>query len=37
MTVYVKYQNYDANVSGVSSLTDLEGLDLVSFGGLINF
>jgi hypothetical protein len=37
MTVYVKYQHYDANVSGVSSLTDLEGLDLVSFGGLINF
>lgn len=37
MTLYVKYQHYDADVSGVSNLTDLEGLDLVSFGGLINF
>lgn len=37
MTVYVKAQHYDADVTGAPELTDLHGLDLVSFGGLINF
>jgi hypothetical protein len=37
MTVYVKAQHYEAGVSGVADLEDLNGLDLVSIGGLINF
>jgi hypothetical protein len=37
MTVYLKVQHYDADVSGTPVLTDLQGLDLVSVGGLINF
>jgi len=37
MTVYLKVQRYDADVSGTLALTDLEGLTLVSIGGLINF
>ncbi|MBS0232280.1 MAG: porin [Proteobacteria bacterium] len=37
MTVYLKVQHYDADVSGTPVLTDLHGLDLVSVGGLINF
>lgn len=37
MTVYLKVQHYDAEVSGTPVLTDLQGLDLVSVGGLINF
>jgi hypothetical protein len=37
MTVYLKVQHYDADVSGTRALTDLQGLDLVSAGGLINF
>lgn len=37
MTVYLKVQRYDADVSGTPTLTDLQGLDLVSVGGLINF
>lgn len=34
MTVYVKYQHYQADVDG---LADLEDADFVSFGGLISF
>lgn len=37
MTVYLKVQHYDADVSGAPELTNLQGLDLVSVGGLINF
>jgi predicted porin len=37
MTVYLKAQHYEASVSGVADLEDLNGLDLVSIGGLINF
>jgi predicted porin len=37
MTVYLKVQHYDADVSGTQTLTDLEGFNLVSVGGLINF
>lgn len=37
MTVYLKVQHYDADVSGTPVLTDLQGLDLFSVGGLINF
>ncbi|MBS0269928.1 MAG: porin [Proteobacteria bacterium] len=37
MTLYLKFQHYDADVSGTQALTDLQGLDLVSVGGLINF
>jgi predicted porin len=34
MTLYLKYQHYQADADG---LTDLEDADFVSFGGLINF
>ena len=34
MTLYVKYQHYQADVDG---LTDFKDADFVSFGGLINF
>lgn len=40
MTVYLKYQRYDLDASGPAAdpgLTELESMDLVSFGGLINF
>jgi hypothetical protein len=40
MTVYLKYQHYDASISGPAldaALTDLDSADFVSFGGLINF
>jgi hypothetical protein len=40
MTLYVKYQHYDAKVSGsalTATVSDLEDADFVSFGGLINF
>ncbi len=37
MTLYLKFQHYDADVSGTAALTDLQGLGLVSVGGLINF
>ena len=37
MTLYLKFQHYDADVSGTQALTDLQGLGLVSAGGLINF
>jgi hypothetical protein len=34
MTVYLKYQHYQADVDG---LADLQDADFVTFGGLINF
>jgi hypothetical protein len=40
MTVYVKYQHYEADLSGASlqaSATDLDDADFISAGGLINF
>jgi hypothetical protein len=37
MTVYLKYQHYDAKIAGAPALTGLEGLELWSAGGLINF
>ena len=37
MTVYLKYQHYDAEIAGAPALTDLEALDLWSAGGLISF
>ncbi len=40
MTVYLKYQHYDADVSGAklnAAVTDLDSLDLVSAGAIINF
>ena len=40
MTVYLKYQHYDLDVAGAAinpGLVDLDSLDLVSVGGLINF
>ena len=40
MTVYLKYQRYDLDATGPAAdpgLTDLESMNLVSFGGLINF
>lgn len=37
MTVYLKYQHYQADVDGDPALTDLDDLDLISAGGVINF
>lgn len=37
MTVYLKVQHYDADVSGAPAPPSLDALDLVSVGGLINF
>ncbi len=37
MTVYLKYQHYEADIDGIASLESLEDADFVSFGGLINF
>lgn len=37
MTVYLKYQQYSADVSGAAALTDLDDLKLFSAGGIINF
>ncbi len=40
MTVYLKYQRYDANVSGAAldpAVTDLDSADFVSAGALMNF
>lgn len=37
MTVYLKYQHYEADVTGAVTIVDLDDLDLFSFGGLINF
>jgi hypothetical protein len=37
MTVYLKYQHYEADVEGDPALTQLDDLDLFSVGGLINF
>ena len=38
MTVYVKYQHYDVEVSGIpAAIGSLEDADFVSLGGIINF
>jgi hypothetical protein len=40
MTIYLKYDHYQAEVSGNAldpALTDLEDADFVSLGALINF
>lgn len=37
MTVYLKYQHYEADVTGAAALVSLDDLDLFSVGGLINF
>lgn len=37
MTIYVKYQRYEGDVTGAPALENLQDLDLVSVGGLINF
>jgi hypothetical protein len=37
MTVYVKYQHYQADIDGIAALESLEDADFMSFGGLINF
>jgi predicted porin len=37
MTVYLKYQHYQADIDGIAALESLEDADFVSFGGLINF
>ena len=40
MTVYLKYQHYDADISGAKlnpAVTDLDSLDLISAGAIINF
>lgn len=37
MTVYLKYQHYQADLEGVPRFADLEDADFVSFGALINF
>jgi len=37
MTVYLKYQHYQADIDGIADLNNLEDADFVSFGGLISF
>jgi predicted porin len=37
MTVYVKYQRYDADVAGLSAIGPLDSADFVSGGALISF
>lgn len=37
MTLYLKYQHYEADVTGSATLSDLDNLDLWSTGGIINF
>ena len=40
MTLYLKYQRYEADISGsalAATVTDIDEADFVSFGGLINF
>lgn len=38
MTVYVTYQHYDADVTGLpAAIGILENADFVSLGGLVNF
>lgn len=37
MTVYLKYQRYDADVTGLSTVGALHSADFVSAGALINF
>lgn len=40
MTIYLKYQHYDAELAGAAlsaAATDLDSADFVSFGGILNF
>jgi hypothetical protein len=37
MTVYLKYQRYDASVTGSSGIGSLAGADFVSVGALVSF
>lgn len=38
MTIYVKYQHYDVEVSGIpAAIGSLDDMDLISLGGIINF
>lgn len=37
MTLYLKYQRYEGDVTGAPALEDLQDLDLLTIGGLINF
>jgi predicted porin len=37
MTVYLKYQHYQADIDGIASLESLDDADFMSFGGLISF
>ncbi len=37
MTVYLKYQHYDADLTGLPGIGNLDSLGLISVGGLINF
>jgi hypothetical protein len=37
MTIYLKYQHYQADIDGIAALEDLKDADFVSFGGLISF
>ena len=37
MTVYMKYQRYDGDVDGVAALDDIDTVDFVSMGAIINF
>ena len=37
MTVYLKYQRYDADVAGLAAVGSLDSADFVSAGALINF
>ena len=37
MTVYLKYQHMTADVDGAASLSNLENIDFVSVGGIVNF
>ena len=37
MTIYLKYQHYEADVTGAASLADLDDLELVSAGAIVQF
>ncbi|MGD9712897.1 MAG: porin, partial [Thermomicrobiales bacterium] len=37
MTLYMKYERYEGEVKGIATLTDIDALDLVSMGAVINF
>ena len=37
MTIYLKYQHLTADVDGAAALANVEAVDFVSVGALINF